>query len=255
MSNSNPQAGALNPPPDRNAGVSPASHDGVLPPSPAEPTEDIRACWSEIGVYGDQSCADLKKFVHCRNCPAYSTAGVQLLNRPLPADYRREWTAHFARQKQAAPQRNASAVLFRINTEWLALPTPAFQEVAERRRIHSLPHRRRGIVLGLANVRGELLICVSLGHLMGMERLPSPDKLRATHNRLLVVHWDGSRLVFPVDEVAGVHRFNLQEMKLPPATVAKASVSYTQGVFYWQDHAVGFLDSGSLFPALNRSLM
>src|SRR2546422_1979826 len=36
-------------------------------------------------------------------------------------------------------------------------------EVAERRVIHSLPHRRTGIVLGVVNVRGELLVCVSLG--------------------------------------------------------------------------------------------
>src|SRR5438445_8021579 len=66
------------------------------------------------------------------------------------------------------PPARTSAVIFRIHSEWLALPTEAFQEVAERRRIHSLPHRRNGVVLGLVNIRGELLICVDLGRVLGI---------------------------------------------------------------------------------------
>src|SRR5437763_8151703 len=113
---------------------------------------DVQNCWSRIGVQGDSSCPELSKFIHCRNCPIYSNAGVQLLNRPLPAEYRRERTEHFSRKKHAAAPARISAVLFRIESEWLGLPTQAFQEVAECRRIHSLPHRGTGLVLGLVNV-------------------------------------------------------------------------------------------------------
>jgi chemotaxis-related protein WspD len=237
---------------------------------------DLRTCWSEIGVQGDGSCPRLQEFIHCRNCPVYSNAGVQLLNRPLPPDYRREWTEHFARKKKTAAPARISAVLFRIESEWLALPTPAFQEVAERRLIHSLPHRRSGLVLGLANIRGELLICVSLSRLLGLEKkrlpgdgqsarqsgegLPGPEKRgavaprRGLFERLLVVNWEGSRLAFPVDEVHGILRFDSQELKEPPATVARSNVNYTQGILPWQGRAVGFLNAGALFPTLDRSL-
>lgn len=215
---------------------------------------DIQACWSEIGVYGNSTCLELPKFIHCRNCPVYSNAGVRLLNRPLPADYRREWTDHFTQRKKLAAQTNTSAVLFRLGAEWLALRTQILQEVAERRRVHSLPHRRHGIVLGLVNIRGELLICVSLGHFLGLENLPSRELLRTSHARLLVVNWEASRLVFPVDEIPGTHRFNLQELSAPPATVAKSNYCYTKGLIYWRDRGVGFLDASLLFPALNRSL-
>ena len=205
----------------------------------------------------------------------YSTAGVRLLNRPLSADYRRERTEHFAQSRQEAPSRSVgtaparvSAVLFRLSNEWLALPTQAFQEVAERRLVHSLPHRRQGIVLGLVNVRGELLICVSLGRLLGVENIPTPgaapscrETLIKTHARLLVVNSDiqcgtscRNRLVFPVDEVHGIHRFQPEELKEAPATVAKSNPTYTQGVLLWRDRAIGFLDADSLFSSLNRSL-
>jgi chemotaxis-related protein WspD len=215
---------------------------------------DLRTCWSEIGVQGDGSCPKLQEFIHCRNCPVYSNAGVQLLNRPLPPDCRREWTEHFARKKKTAAPARISVVLFRIESEWLALPTPAFQEVAERRLIHSLPHRRSGLVLGLANIRGELLICVSLSRLLGLEKKRDAAARRGLFERLLVVNWEGSRLAFPVDEVHGILRFDEQELKEPPATVTKSNVSYTQGILPWQGRAVGFLKAGVLFPTLDRSL-
>ncbi len=216
--------------------------------------QDVQACWSEIGVYGKGSCPELANFIHCRNCPIYSTAAAQLLTRPLPADYRRQWTEHFTQQKKRAPQTNASALLFRIGAELLALPTQALQEVTEKRRIHSLPHRRQGIVLGLVNIRGELLVCVSLGHLLRIEKLPSLQTLRSTHARLLVTNWESSRFVFPVDEVFGTHRFNLHDLKQPPATVARSNPNYTQGLLSWGNKAVGFLSAELLFSALNRSV-
>jgi chemotaxis-related protein WspD len=215
---------------------------------------ELRTCWSEIGVHGDGSCAELKKFIHCRNCPVYSNAGAQLLNRPLPSNYRREWTEHFAGRKKTAAPAKISAVLFRLESEWLALATQAFQEVAERRRVHSLPHRRLGLVLGLVNIRGELLICVSLARLLGLEQKTSSSPDRGRFERLLVVNWEGSRVVFPVNEVHGIVRFEAQHLREPPATVAKSGASFTQGILSWQGRTVGFLNAGVLFPTLDRSL-
>ena len=223
--------------------------DAVENVSPAS----IHACWNDIGVYGTSACSELEKFVHCRNCPVYSTAGVELLDRPLPDDYRREWSQHFAIEKHRATPAKLSVVIFRIAAEWLALPTTAFQEVAERRLTHSLPHRRQGIVVGLINVRGELLICVSLRRLLGLDRGAKPPARQPT-DRLLVVNWDGNRLVFAVDEIHGVHRFQPKELREAPATVSKSSLTFTQGVFLWEQHPVGLLEPESLFSTLNRSL-
>jgi chemotaxis-related protein WspD len=223
--------------------------------NPAHPaTENHDACWQNIGVYGDGSCRELQKFVHCRNCPVYSHAALRLLERPLPEHYRADWTTHFAKEQRLSPPVKTSAVLFRINAEWLALPTHAFQEVAERRRTHSLPHQRHGVVAGLVNVRGELLICVSLGRLLGLEKPSVRQTIRTTYDRLLVANWEGSRLVFPVDEVHGTYRFEAGEVHEPPATVAKSRPSYTQGILLWQQKSVGLLDPSLLYSALNRSL-
>jgi chemotaxis-related protein WspD len=221
---------------------------------PNGPAAEIRACWNEIGVQGNASCPELQHYVHCRNCPVYSKAGVKLLDRPLLPGYRRMWTEHFTQTKKLPGQARQSALLFRIDSEWLALPASAFQEVAERRPVRSLPHRRQGIVLGLVNVRGELLICVSLARQLGLTRSLLRDTPHTGYDRLLVAKWDGHAFVFPVDEVHGILRFQAPELQKPPATLTKSRQTYTQGILQWQDRAVGLLNAELVFSSLNRSL-
>jgi chemotaxis-related protein WspD len=212
-------------------------------------------CWVEVGVYGNGTCPELEKFIHCRNCSVYLTGALELLNRRLPAEYRREASQHLATTKRATSASTISAVLFRLQTEWLALPTHTLQEVAERRLIHSLPHRRHGIVLGLSNMRGELVICISLGHLLELERVSPRESLYARYRRLLAVNWEGERIAFPVDEVHGPHRFHPEDSTRPSAAVGKSNSNYTQRIFYWEKRAVSLLDPALLFSALRNRLI
>ncbi len=237
---------------DLPASIPPASG---LPLTAVEDTAlRIHACWNETGVYGDGSCRELPEFVHCRNCPVFSGAGAQLLNRALPPGYREQWTAHFALEQKKKESRSSSVVLFRVAFEWLALPTSCFQEIAERRPIHSLPHRRQGLALGLVNVRGELLTAVSLARLLGLGPTGSAERFPSHYHRLLVTHWEGSRFAFPVDEVHGPHRMHLEDFKTVPATLARSRPNYTQAILAWQDRTAGLLEPELLFFTLNRSL-
>ena len=126
------------------------------------------------------SCVELEQYVHCRNCPVYSAAALTLLDRELPPEHLAEWTAHFAGRKKLEEPDTHSAIIFRIASEWFALSTLALDEVAEPRTIHSLPHLRSSIVLGLVNVRGELLICVSLAKMLRLGETTSVDAERKT---------------------------------------------------------------------------
>jgi len=205
-------------------------------------------------VYGDGSCPELRSFIHCRNCPVYSSAGARLIDRPLPPNYRQEWSQYFAKENRLAETGSASVILFRIQKEWLAMPTHSFQEVAEKRPIHSLPRRREGVVLGLANVRGELVICISVGHLLQVEDIIALEVLRLNYQRLLVLQWESSRLAFPADEVHGPQRLHPQDLKPPPATLGLHSTRLAQAVFQWQGRTAGLLDPALLFTNLHGIL-
>lgn len=217
----------------------------------------IANCWKTIGVQGDGSCPELERHIHCRNCPVYSAAAVTLLDGEPPPDYFARWGRQVALKQEFADPDTHSIVIFRIGAEWLALPAALFQEIAGVRVVHSLPHRRGGAVLGLANIRGELLVCVSLRQVLGIEAAaaePSGNKPRAASERLLVILSQGHRLACPVDEVHGIERFNPRALKEVPATVARATATYTRAVLGWQNRSVGVLDEQLLFHTFNRSL-
>lgn len=221
---------------------------------PGDAPAPIYDCWKRIGVEGNGTCRELVEYIHCRNCPVYSAAGLQLLDQALPPDYRLERAEHYAQTKQLSRPARLSVVIFRVAEEWFALPTTAFQEVAEHRAMHTLPHRRCGLALGLVNVRGELLVCASAGRLLGLEPESLREKSPATFHRLLVASWDGQRVVFPVDEVQGIERIHQDELQAPPATIAKSALTYTSGVFAWREGTVGMLDADAFFATLNRNL-
>ncbi|MBI5769837.1 MAG: purine-binding chemotaxis protein CheW [Verrucomicrobia bacterium] len=205
-------------------------------------------CWKRIGTWGDRSCPELKLHIHCRNCPVYSEAAARLLDAPVPEAYLAQNARHYAQAKTVARPGTRSAVIFRLAGEWLALPTAVFREIATPRPVHSLPHRRDRVVLGVANIRGELLVCVSLAAALGIPG-QAPAGLR-----LAVMAREGARFVFPADEVAGLHRFDDADLAPVPATLAHAQAVYTRGILGWNGRPVGVLDDQLLFHTLNRSL-
>jgi len=216
----------------------------------------IDDCWNRIGVQGDGTCPQLRQHVHCNRCPVHGAAALALLDREAPPDYLAECTRHMAQAPKAGQADVDSAIVFRIGTEWLALPTQVLLEVAALPAIHSLPGRRGGIVQGVANVRGELLVCVLLGSMLGLARAAESAHARQREalRRLVVIGLDGQRLGFAVDEMHGIARFDPATLKEVPATVARATAPYSKAILTWHEHSVGLLDEQLLFYTLHRSL-
>ena len=215
-------------------------------------------CWNHIGVSGDGTCLELAQVVHCRNCPVYAAGGRSLLEREPPVEYLHEWTQALAEEKDEDTAADTLSVLiFRLGSEWLALPTHVCQEMAEMRPIHTLPHRSGPVLLGLVNIRGVIRLCVSLGELLGLE--PADDAGRKTNHQnqacLVVIARDSDHWVILVDELYGIQRFPLSAIRDAPVTVAKATPRLTRGVIDWQNKGVGYLDDAQLFLALRKDVL
>ena len=129
----------------------------------------MQDCWNRIGVQGDKSCPELNRHIHCRNCPTFEQGAHALLNRTPPAGYIEEWTQFLARAKETEVGFTDTAMVFRIGPEWLALSARFCVEIVSMRPIRRVPHRSDRMLLGLASVRGELLLCFALAHLLGLE--------------------------------------------------------------------------------------
>jgi chemotaxis-related protein WspD len=214
---------------------------------------EVASCWNTVGVRGDASCAELKQVIHCRNCRIYSGAASKLLDAEPPADYIAHWTRQASRKRDVAERATVSVLIFRIASEWFALQSTSLTEIAASRRIHSIPNRRNGIVLGLANIRGELVVCVSLRGILNIEG-EDPRLRSEPGGRLLVIQRDGASTVCPVDEVHGIERFTTRDLGALPATVAGAAARYTCATLQWSGRTVGVLDERALFHAVNRNV-
>jgi chemotaxis-related protein WspD len=224
---------------------------------PAERLERaaVKDCWNKIGVRGDASCAELKVCVHCRNCAVYSAAAVELLDLELDSDYRAQGAADIAREKDRLELDTRSAVVFRVGGEWFALATLLLEEIEALRAIHSIPHRRDGALLGVVNIRGALLPCVSMHKILGLDPADAPqERTLRVSGRLLVLQHLEQRAVCPVDEVCGIARFHPRNLSPVPATVARATATYTRSVLEWQDKSVGLIEEELLFHTINRNL-
>ena len=98
-------------------------------------------CWRIIGVAGDPRCPALPASLHCRNCPVLAEAAQGFFDRGAPAGYLDSWRAILEEPAAAAEAATSSVLVFRLDREWLALPTTALVEVTPARRVHTVPHR------------------------------------------------------------------------------------------------------------------
>jgi chemotaxis-related protein WspD len=215
----------------------------VVPPGPE--------CWRRVGTFGDRTCPELARFVHCRNCPVIADAARRFFERPAPPGYRESWQEILAQPVEAAEAAEASVLVFRVGSEWLALPTTALLEVATPRPIHPLPHRTGTPLLGIVNIRGHLQLACGLEALLD---LPPRAADRSDTARLLLIARPKAQAstcwALAVDEVASIHRVALAGLKPPPATVRASALQATQALFDWAGRRVGLLDLERLLDGL-----
>ncbi|KJZ37969.1 chemotaxis protein CheW [Pseudomonas sp. B21-040] len=215
-----------------------------------EDAQAIDDCWNRIGIHGDKSCPLLTEHIHCRNCAVYSAAATRLLDRyALQQDDR---VQHSAAVETEVKTR--SLLMFRLGEEWLGLATRSLVEVAPLQAIHSLPHQRSRALLGVANVRGALVACLSLVELLGLDATNNVATGARVMPRMLIIAAHGGPVVVPVDEVDGIHAIDERILDAASQSGTQASGKYTRGVLPFKGRSLRWLDEEQLLSAVTRSL-
>lgn len=220
----------------------------------------IDSCWNRIGVWrtGKERCPELDNVVHCRNCPVFSKTGRQFLRTNPPEGYRNEWTSILSKEKDIKPINVKSAFVFRAGNEWLALPSKLIQEVVNMGPIHSIPNINSKVLRGLVNIHGRLQICVSIGSVLGLEKLKkTEEQLKPDYispERLVVVLQKNQLVAFPVSEVKGTVHYTPEMIKDLPVTVSGSKAVYTMGILHLEGTDIGLLKDKPLFKTLTKDL-
>jgi len=216
-----------------------------------EDAQAIDDCWNRIGIHGDRSCPLLEEHIHCRNCPVYSAAATRLLDRYALTRNDQDYVLAAQAQIEVSTR---SILVFRLGEEWLGLPTRCLVEIAPLQTIHSLPHQRSRALLGVANVRGALVACLSLVELLGLDPTAAVAASSRIMPRMLIVAAQGGPVVVPVDEVHGIHAIDEQLLDSASVSGTHANARFTRGVLQWKDYSLRLLDEEQLLSAINRSL-
>lgn len=221
------------------------------------------ACWQKIGIWGDRTCPKLSTISHCHHCIVYRTAGAKLLNRPISSESLMAQTARVAEPEPVKQEHVCPALIFRLETEWLALPAELCQQILSPLAAHTLPHRSNSTLLGIVNVRGQLLLKISLLPVLGMGRKGEEEREREgekKYSRMVVVSKTlesgiPDTWAFDVDEMYGIQSVPFDNLQAAAAGVTSATDTCTRYVFDWQSKRVSFLDNIKLFELVRRQAL
>lgn len=205
-------------------------------------------CHVVIGVWGSGRCSQLADHVHCHNCPVYARTGRQLLDRTPSENVLLRTDASSALADETS---GTSLIVFRVGSEWLALPTLMAREILNPLPAHRVPHRRDPRFLGIVNVRGELLPCVQLAAMLGIKPASADARPSAAAARLIIMERGGSAWATPVDTVDGIRRVRDEALLSSPVTVELASSRFTRAVIELPVGRVGLIDEELLWHALD----
>lgn len=211
-------------------------------------------CWNRIGVFGDKSCPQLERHIHCRNCEVYGAAAIALLDRYGSALERGD-DDYGQGEAQEAQGEQRSLLIFRLGEQWLAIATRCLAEVMPVSPIHVLPHRNSRGLLGVTNVRGTLVACLSLAELLDLD---APQDARRSERRviprMLILESSSGPLVTPVDEVSGIQRIPVARISSSRHDDKRTISRFTAGVLQWQEQSITLLDDEQLLQTMIGSL-
>ena len=204
-------------------------------------------CWNTRGVWSnvDDKCERLVEYIHCRNCPVFSSEGKRVLDRQAPVGYLKGWRKALAINKKDQAVDSQSVLVFRVSDEWLAFPAGCLHEIAEKRSIHRIPRNINTDIAGVVNIGGEVRVCYSLQSILGIKesREAENNNKSVATGRFIVALLAGQYYVFFADQISELSLYNSDEVMPVPATLKYKGKNFISGVIRHNKNNVAVLDA------------
>ena len=92
-------------------------------------------------------------------------------------------------------------------------------------------------VLGILNLRGEIVTIIDLGKKLGLKSTELNDKTRN-----IIVNSNGEHIGLMVEQISDVIQVEWEKVEPPPANISDVQGKYFTGVFKTADRLIGILD-------------
>jgi purine-binding chemotaxis protein CheW len=92
-------------------------------------------------------------------------------------------------------------------------------------------------VLGILNLRGEIVTIIDLGNKLSLKSTEMSDKTRN-----IIVNSNGEHIGLMVEKISDVVQADWEKVEAPPANIGGVQGKYFTGVFKTEDRLIGILD-------------
>ena len=92
-------------------------------------------------------------------------------------------------------------------------------------------------VLGILNLRGEIVTIIDLGKKLGLKSTEMSDKTRN-----IIVNSNGEHIGLMVEQISDVILVEWEKVEAPPANIGDVQGEYFTGVFKTKNRLIGILD-------------
>lgn len=184
-------------------------------------------------------------------------AVLNLLDRPVNPAALSAAAALAAQPAQLHSSATLGVLLFKLDEETLAVPARMLRRITPHARPSAIPHRSSGLLRGLCNIRGELVLCADLRHMLGMPPRKEADESAAAasdQRRMVVIGPADASWVFEVDAILGVERIDPAALRTPPLTVEHAIGAFVTGLTEIDSTAVTVLDGERILAGFKAAL-
>ncbi|MCP4605010.1 MAG: purine-binding chemotaxis protein CheW [Proteobacteria bacterium] len=139
-------------------------------------------------------------------------------------------------QENSTQKTNAEYVVFDIGDYICGLDIGAVQEI--NKHLEPTPvHGSPDYVLGITNLRGQILTVISLRKRFGLSQPPLEQNMRH-----LVVRWEERTVSLLADSVSDILKMNLESMLQTPSHLPEEMAKYIGGVYELDQGVMVVLD-------------
>jgi purine-binding chemotaxis protein CheW len=152
------------------------------------------------------------------------TPGAEEKRKILRARARARSLAAAGKAEAASPRQFLEVVPFVLGCEYYAIEADYIREILPLSEFTPLPCTP-SFVLGLANVRGQILSIINIKKLFDL-----PEKGLTNLNKLIIVHGNHMELGILADDILGVRSILLEELRSALPTLTGIREKYLKGI-------------------------
>ncbi len=153
-----------------------------------------------------------------------------------------------AEKREVKEEDTENFLVFAIENEWYALDLTNIKEELVPFSIVPLPSVSSS-VLGVINLRGDILAVVDLKSLFELSR----GEEKSPKSRFIVIEKGDAKFCLVVDKVEEIYNLPLNSIEPPLSTIEEVKMGYLKGEISYMDKLIGLIDLDNIIKAVSGS--